>query len=203
MNNQGASSARVIAVTAAVLVTLAITGAPARAQVTVFTAALAGSQEVPPNASPATGTITVTLDQTLNTLSVSEVFSGLIGGPAVAAHIHCCAAPGTNASVAVPFTGFPAATSGIYTHLFDLTNPASFNAVFIANNGGSVASARAALIAGMLGGLSYANIHDQEFPGGEIRGQLVVATPEPGSLVLLGSGLAMGVGAARRRQRTA
>jgi hypothetical protein len=201
--NRSKGSRRVIAITAAAFVMLAIAGTPAHAQVTVFTAALSGSQEVPPNASSATGTITVTLDQTLNTLSVSEVFSGLVGGPAIAAHIHCCAAPGTNASVAVPFTGFPAATSGVYTHLFDLTDPTSFNAVFITNNGGTVASARAALIAGMFAGLSYANIHDQQFPGGEIRGQLVVATPEPASAVLFGSGLALLAGAARRRRRTA
>jgi len=203
MHNAMNSERRVMVVTASAVMMLALASAPVRAQVTVFTAALTGSQAVPPTASPATGSITVTLDQTLNTLSVSETFSGLIGGPASAAHIHCCAPPGTAATVAVPFVGFPPATSGTYAQVFDLTNAASFNPVFITGNGGTVSAARAALIAGMFAGLTYANIHNQEFPAGEISGQLVVATPEPASLVLFGSGLAVCAGLALRRRRTA
>ncbi|HET9684880.1 MAG TPA: CHRD domain-containing protein, partial [Gemmatimonadaceae bacterium] len=88
-----------------------------------------------------------------------------------------------------------------YTHVFDLTDPASFNSAFIAANGGTLASARAALIAGMFAGQTYTNIHDPQFPGGEISGQLVVATPEPASLVLFGSGLAACLSAMRRRRR--
>ena len=56
---------------------------------TVFSATLLGSNETPPNASTATGTALVTLSG--DTLSVTETFSGLIGGTASAAHIHCCA----------------------------------------------------------------------------------------------------------------
>jgi hypothetical protein len=192
----------VTAVTAAALGLLAFAAVPVRAQITVFTAAMHGSQVVPPSGSPATGFVTVTLDQTLNALSVVDNFAGLIGGPATAAHIHCCTPPGANAIVAVPFNGFPATTSGTYTHVFDLTDPASFNSAFIAANGGTLASARAALIAGMFAGQTYTNIHDPQFPGGEISGQLVVATPEPASLVLFGSGLALCLSAMRRvRQR--
>src|SRR3954451_17599696 len=78
---------------------------------------LLGSNEVPANPSTATGSATLTLDG--NMLTVSVTFSGLIGGPAQAAHIHCCTAPGTNTAVAVPFPNFPAATSGTYTQTFD------------------------------------------------------------------------------------
>jgi hypothetical protein len=82
----------------------------AHAAVLDFSTTLLGSSEVPPVITGATGTASVELDTTAQTLFVSETFSGLIGGPATAAHIHCCALPGNNADVAVPFTGFPSAT---------------------------------------------------------------------------------------------
>src|SRR5438067_4067633 len=79
---------------------------------------LSGLNEVPPNASPATGEADISIIG--DTLTVNEDWTGLIGGPAAAAHIHCCVAPGSNIGVAVGFPGFPAATSGAYTHVFNL-----------------------------------------------------------------------------------
>src|SRR5712691_9384830 len=100
------------------LATLQIVSA---APIPLGSATLSGANETPPNASTATGFITVSLDG--NLLGVDLVFSGLIGGPASAGHIHCCTPPGTNTGVAIPFTGFPAATSGAYMHSFDLMDP--------------------------------------------------------------------------------
>jgi len=147
-----------------------------------------GINEVPPNASTAVGTTLATINTVTNTLTIDVVFSGLIGGNAAAAHIHCCAPPGVNAAVAIPYTPFPAATSGTFHAVLDLGNAASYNAAFITANGGTVASAEAALIAGMLNGQTYSNIHDAQFQGGEIRGQLA-AVPEPATMLLLGTGL--------------
>lgn len=153
---------------------------------TIFTTTLLGSNEVPPTGSAATGLAIVTLNG--NILSVSESFSGLTGGAAAAAHIHCCAPVGTNAGVAVPFTGFPSGTSGTYNQSFDLTLASSYQGSFLTASGGTAALAEAALIAGLNAGQTYANIHNAQFPGGEIRGQLLPSTiPEPATgLLLLG-----------------
>jgi hypothetical protein len=122
---------------------------------------------------------------------VDVSFSGLTG-TTTASHIHCCAAPGTNAGVATQtptFANLPlGVTSGSFTQLLDLTLASSYNSAFITANGGTVSSAEAALVAGMEAGNSYLNIHTTTSPGGEIRG-LLTATPEPSSLLLLGSGL--------------
>ena len=138
-----------------------------------LTTTLLGSNETPPNASTATGNAVVALESGNNTLDVVESFVGLIGGPASAAHIHCCASPGVAAMVAVPFPNFPAATSGTYANTFDLSVAGTYTAAFITANGGTVDSAKAAFITGLKTGQTYVNIHNATFPGGEIRGQLL------------------------------
>jgi len=55
---------------------------------------------------------------------------------------------------------------------FDLTLDGTYNTSFLTANGGTAASAEAALMADMLAGKTYINIHDASFPGGETRGQL-------------------------------
>jgi len=150
--------------------------APANAATLTFTATLSGANEVPANASPALGFITAVLDDVANTLNVSETFSGLTA-PASAAHIHCCVPPGTNAPVVLPFLsteGFPVgATSGSFVHSFNLATDL-------------IGITVSAFITGLETGQAYANIHNANFPGGEIRGQLV--TPLPAALPLFASG---------------
>src|SRR5688572_5298914 len=174
----------------------------AKADQLIFTTTMTGAQEVPPTGSPGVGSALVTIDTVTNLMTVNVAFAGLLS-PTTVAHIHCCAGPG---GIAIPattvptFPGFPVGvTSGTYLQTFDLTLASTYNPAFIAAHGGTVASAQAAFIAGLLNGQAYCNIHTVLFPGGEIRGQLQ-AVPEPATLLLLASGM-VGVIAALRKRR--
>src|SRR5918994_750660 len=155
----------------------------AKADQLVFTATLTGAQEVPPTGSPGVGSALVTIDTVTNLMTVNVSFAGLLS-PTTIAHIHCCAGVG---GIAIPattvpsFPGFPVGvTTGTYLQTFNLTLASSYNPAFITANGGTVASAQAAFITGLLNGEAYFNIHTMQFPNGEIRGQLQAqAIPEP------------------------
>lgn len=184
------------------LAVAAVVVAPAAHSI-VLSAQLDGPSEAPPNASPGTGTAMVTIDSIAHMMLVEADFAGLTGNT-TAAHIHCCTAvPMTGAAgvaTAVPsFPGFPlGVTSGVYSMLFDLMMASSFNPAFVTANGGTAASAEAALVAGLLEGRAYFNIHTTQFGGGEIRGFLV---PEPGTIALLALGFAATYVARRRSRR--
>ncbi len=158
---------------------------PAHATLRSFTTTLTGAAETPPTGSAATGSALVVFDDVLSSVTVSLTFAGL-SAPASAGHIHCCTAPGTNVGVALGFTGFPAVSSGTYTNTF----------LAGAYTG---ANTFASVLAGTIAGQSYVNVHNANFPGGEIRGFLVAAVPEPSTYALMLGGMALVAGAARRR----
>jgi hypothetical protein len=132
-----------------------------------FQATLNGLGENPVNASTGTGFGTVFLNAAQTQITVDESWSG-ISAAATASHIHGPGGVGTNASVIFPFSGVPAATSGaIPEQTFTIS---------------------AQQVSWLFSGYLYMNVHDANFPGGEIRGQLILV-PEPSTAALLGLGV--------------
>jgi hypothetical protein len=108
-------------------------------------------------------------------------FSGLTGNT-TASHIHAATAlPGTGtagvATTTPTFAGFPLGVkAGTCDIVLDMTLASSYNPSYITANGGTPASAEAALFAAIAAGKAYLNIHSSTFGGGEIRGFLTEAT---------------------------
>lgn len=116
-----------------------------------LTATIDQAQEVPPSGSGATGSATITYDDVSGALSWNVSWSGL-SGAATGMHFHGPAGAGVNAGVQVNI----GAVSG-------LTSPSIGGMNISAAQGND-----------LLAGLLYINIHSAQFPGGEIRGQVVV-----------------------------
>ena len=192
-------------VLAALLLT-APAASPALATSITYFASLSGANEAPPNASPGTGTASVTFDDVSMTLSVQASFADLLGS-VTAAHVHCCtttAFTGTAGVAVTPGTlpGFPlGVTSGTYSTVLDLTNPANFTSSFITNfGGGTLGGAQLALWNGLADGKAYFNIHSNLYPGGEVRGFLQPVPDDADSLLLLGTSVAGLIGFALSRR---
>lgn len=123
-----------------------------------FSGTYSGSQEVPVNSSTATGTITGVYNDFTNTIFYTISFSGLSSN-STAAHFHGPAAIGVNGGVMIAHAGFPSGvTSGVYFKSDVLTD---------------------AQEADLFAGLVYSNIHTTNFPGGEIRTQIVLGAASP------------------------
>ncbi len=123
--------------------------APSMAAMTMFKAELKAANEVPPNDSKATGSVTVSYDPATKTLSWDGTYSGL-SGPAAAAHFHTGAA-GKNGGVTVP--------------------------IFAGKAAGSPFKGKATLtdaqVQDLMAGHLYVNIHTAAHKAGEIRGQVM------------------------------
>ena len=101
-----------------------------------------------------------------------------MNGNTTACHIHAPTAVALTGTAGVAtttpfFAGFPiGVTAGLYNNTLDLTLSTSYNPSYITANGGTTATASAALLAAIAAGRSYFNVHTTVVPGGEIRGFL-------------------------------
>jgi hypothetical protein len=129
--------------------TLMVVGGRAEAASHAFIAVMNAAQEVPPGEeSSGQGLAFITLDTATGELCYAVSYQGLVAEE-VAAHIHGPAAPGVNADV---LFGLP-----------PLGSPKN----------GCVGPLSAQHMRYIRDGLLYVNVHTTEYPGGEIRGQLM------------------------------
>jgi hypothetical protein len=187
---------------------------PVAAHELKYAAPLSSDNVLPtPHASPATGSVLVTIDLDLVTMRVEANFSGLLGS-VTAAHIHCCvdwswvtyAGYNTEVATQLPsFIDFPLGiTAGTYDHTFNMADASSYNPAFITNHVGFVPNAFNDLIyGGFLTSAVYFDLHTNLFPEGEVLGffSRVGAVPEPESYALLLAGLGVLSVFARRIKR--
>lgn len=119
------------------------------AHATNLSSLLDGLGEAPPVNTPGTGTLTGVLNDVTNVLTYQIDYFNLLG-PTTASHIHRGAA-GINGPVVYPLAGagFPSGHQGQVN-----INPAD--------------------LPDLLNQRMYVNIHSTVFPGGEVRGQIVV-----------------------------
>jgi hypothetical protein len=173
---------------------LTAAGSLASAEIIEWNFFMSGQNEVPPNNSDATGAGQLLYDTDTQTFSMDIMIYGIdladlapAGPNGTPIHIHNAPA-GQNGGIVIDLgfiTPLVADGQGIRYQVTDHLFGGTFGGVSSDPNDNE-----AALFAAEL----YVNLHTNDYPGGELRGQLA---PAPGALATLGLGLLVGV---RRRR---
>lgn len=156
----------------------------AHAQIFTFSATFDGTQENPPNDSPATGTATGRYDVQTREIFIESMVIRDLTSRITLTHIHR-GARGTNGGVIVELLEQGAGRWEINGNVATYVQTAR---LFMPE----------AEVPNWLRGDTYFNIHTENFPRGEARGQIEVV-PEPATMLALAG--AIGALVARRRRK--
>ena len=143
---------RTLLISSVIAATLGLTacGSAMMGNTTAISAKLSSANEVPANSSAGTGMLDASFNKDTSVLTWTVSYSGMTG-PVTAGHFHGPAMAGTNAGVALGFSG-------------SMDSPIKGSATLTA-----------AQAADLLAGKWYVNLHTAANKGGEIRGQATVA----------------------------
>ena len=176
---QNRACALSLAAAAVALVGCGSSTSPPASKIVNLTATLTPPGEIGANLNgnpSGNGTFTATLDTSTNVFSYNFTFTGLTTN-VIAGHIHGPFAVGggaNSAGVILNFATLPGATfTGIGATAGSGSGSVTLNAATAISATVNGDSLRKLLLAG----LTYANIHTQSNPGGEIRGQLSIKQP--------------------------
>lgn len=160
-----------LCVPAAVLISFGL-GSVAAAQTVMVD--LTGGAENPPVTTDGNGTATVTWDSNTYEVFITGSYQNM-SSPVTAAHLHGLADADNNAGILFGLTT-DGGTSGTLSGSGTLSVNDFFN--------------------GFLEDLTYINVHTNDHPAGEIRGQVVIPEPTTATAALAAMGLLL-----RRRRR--
>ncbi|KRT62205.1 MAG: hypothetical protein XU10_C0036G0003 [Chloroflexi bacterium CSP1-4] len=162
---------KLIVVASVVVLVVGVMGVAAAngdSQRNAFKARLGGYQEVPSISTTGNGELRLKVNPAGTEIAYTLTYSGLQGGAATASHIHF-AQSGVNGGVLAWLCGggdkpacpvVPATVTG------------TIDAPDILAIQGIAAGDMAAALRAIRAGVTYANVHNAGFPGGEIRGQI-------------------------------